>query len=122
MFARRVLTQSLAREFHPQGVHVVHAITDGIIDVPRTRGYTGNSDVEDWKLKLEGVSVPLRSPSHYHDIDLARRSPRPTGICTLSLGLFLRRNWNCDHMWKSFEGTLGKSEHDHLYLKTYLGF
>lgn len=36
-FALRGLTQSLAREFQPGGVHVVHAILDGIIDTARSR-------------------------------------------------------------------------------------
>jgi NAD(P)-dependent dehydrogenase (short-subunit alcohol dehydrogenase family) len=36
-FALRGLTQSLAREFHPAGVHVCHAILDGIIDTDRSR-------------------------------------------------------------------------------------
>jgi len=36
-FALRGLTQSLAREFQPQGVHVCHAILDGIIDTGRSR-------------------------------------------------------------------------------------
>lgn len=38
-FALRALSQSLAREFGPQGVHVGHAIIDGVIDTPRTKGY-----------------------------------------------------------------------------------
>ena len=33
----RMLGQSLAREFHPQGIHVVHIIVDGQIDTPRLR-------------------------------------------------------------------------------------
>ena len=33
----RMLGQSLAREFHPQGIHVVHVIVDGQIDTPRLR-------------------------------------------------------------------------------------
>lgn len=33
----RILGQSLAREFHPQGIHVVHVIVDGQIDNPRIR-------------------------------------------------------------------------------------
>lgn len=33
----RVLAQSLAREFHPRGIHVVHVIVDGQIDTPRVR-------------------------------------------------------------------------------------
>lgn len=36
-FALRGLTQSLAREYQPAGVHVVHAILDGIVDTPRSR-------------------------------------------------------------------------------------
>jgi NAD(P)-dependent dehydrogenase (short-subunit alcohol dehydrogenase family) len=38
-FALRALSQSLAREFGPQGVHVGHAIVDGVINIPRTKGY-----------------------------------------------------------------------------------
>jgi NAD(P)-dependent dehydrogenase (short-subunit alcohol dehydrogenase family) len=33
----RMLAQSLAREFHPQGIHVVHIIVDGQIDTPKLR-------------------------------------------------------------------------------------
>lgn len=36
-FALRGLTQSLAREFQPAGVHVAHVILDGIIDTARSR-------------------------------------------------------------------------------------
>ncbi|KAK2357171.1 very-long-chain 3-oxoacyl-CoA reductase [Trifolium repens] len=34
-FALRALSQCLAKEFHPQGVHVAHIIIDGIIGPPR---------------------------------------------------------------------------------------
>lgn len=37
-FALRGLTQSLAREFQPAGVHITHVILDGIIDTARSRG------------------------------------------------------------------------------------
>ena len=37
-FALRGFTQSLAREFQRAGVHVCHAILDGIIDTARSRG------------------------------------------------------------------------------------
>jgi NAD(P)-dependent dehydrogenase (short-subunit alcohol dehydrogenase family) len=33
----RMLAQSLAREFHPRGIHVVHIIVDGQIDTPKLR-------------------------------------------------------------------------------------
>ncbi len=36
-FALRGLTQSLAREFQPHGIHVAHVILDGIIDSQRSR-------------------------------------------------------------------------------------
>ncbi|MEM6382289.1 MAG: SDR family NAD(P)-dependent oxidoreductase [Pseudomonadota bacterium] len=36
-FALRGLTQSLAREFQPAGVHVCHTVLDGIIDTQRSR-------------------------------------------------------------------------------------
>ena len=36
-FALRGLTQSLAREYQPAGVHVCHVILDGIIDTARSR-------------------------------------------------------------------------------------
>lgn len=36
-WALRALSQSLAKEFGPQGVHVGHAIIDGVIDIPRTK-------------------------------------------------------------------------------------
>jgi hypothetical protein len=57
MFARRALGQSLAREFGPKGVHVAHAIIDGVIDIPRTKGYNVNGGVEDGKLDPDSVSV-----------------------------------------------------------------
>ena len=35
--ALRMIAQSLAREFGPQGIHVAHVIVDGVIDGDRTR-------------------------------------------------------------------------------------
>ncbi|MGA7965297.1 MAG: SDR family oxidoreductase, partial [Gammaproteobacteria bacterium] len=36
-FGLRALTQSMAREFGPQGIHVVHAVIDGQIATPSAR-------------------------------------------------------------------------------------
>ena len=36
-WALRALSNSVAREFAPQGVHVAHAIIDGVIDIPKTK-------------------------------------------------------------------------------------
>jgi NAD(P)-dependent dehydrogenase (short-subunit alcohol dehydrogenase family) len=38
----RILGQCLAREFHPQGIHVVHIVIDGQIDTPRRRAQDPN--------------------------------------------------------------------------------
>ena len=35
--AQRILAESMAREFGPQGVHVAYFIIDALIDTPRTR-------------------------------------------------------------------------------------
>ncbi|OOF90006.1 hypothetical protein ASPCADRAFT_212311, partial [Aspergillus carbonarius ITEM 5010] len=47
-FALRALAQSLAREFGPKGIHVSHVIIDGVIDIPRTKGWV--FEKEDAKL------------------------------------------------------------------------
>jgi NAD(P)-dependent dehydrogenase (short-subunit alcohol dehydrogenase family) len=56
-FALRATTQSLAREFGPQGVHVAHAIIDGVIDIPRTKEWAANGGVEDGKIRPDAVSL-----------------------------------------------------------------
>ena len=38
----RMLSQSLAREFHPKGIHVVHVIVDGQIHTPQLRSREPN--------------------------------------------------------------------------------
>ncbi|KAI6784146.1 uncharacterized protein J7T54_004692 [Emericellopsis cladophorae] len=55
-FALRGLGQSLAREFAPQGVHVAHAIVDGVIDIPRLDHFTVNNGVEDGKIRPEAIA------------------------------------------------------------------
>jgi NADP-dependent 3-hydroxy acid dehydrogenase YdfG len=42
----RMLGQSLAREFHPKGIHVVHVIVDGQIDNPRLRAREPNRSID----------------------------------------------------------------------------
>ncbi|GAA5878422.1 hypothetical protein JCM16303_002768 [Sporobolomyces ruberrimus] len=43
-FALRAMAQSLAREFGPKGIHVSHAIIDGLIDTERIRGMMGEGE------------------------------------------------------------------------------
>ncbi|KAK5660941.1 hypothetical protein OQA88_12316 [Cercophora sp. LCS_1] len=55
-FAVRALGQSLAREFGPKGVHVAHAIIDGVIDIPRTKHYNVNEGKEDGKIRADSIA------------------------------------------------------------------
>lgn len=55
-FAQRALTQSLAREYGPKGVHVALAVIDGGIDTPWGKGVVFNNGVEDGKISPDAVS------------------------------------------------------------------
>jgi NAD(P)-dependent dehydrogenase (short-subunit alcohol dehydrogenase family) len=73
-FALRGLTQSLAREFQPSGVHVIHAILDGIIDTERSRTRHGLDPAK--MMKPEDIAdaywhLGHQPPSAWsHEIDL----------------------------------------------------
>jgi NAD(P)-dependent dehydrogenase (short-subunit alcohol dehydrogenase family) len=71
----RMLGQSLAREFHPKGIHVVHVIVDGQIDTPRLRSREPNRAVESVippSAIADAVISCLRQPrtAWSHEIDL----------------------------------------------------
>jgi len=53
-FAMRALAQSLAREFGPKGVHVAHAIIDGVIDIERTKEW--KFDAPDAKISADAIA------------------------------------------------------------------
>lgn len=54
-WALRALSQSLAKEFGPKGVHVSHAIIDGVIDIPRTKEWLKDLG-PDAKLSADGIA------------------------------------------------------------------
>lgn len=86
-FALRALSQSLAREFGPQGVHVAHVIVDGVIDIPRTKEW--KFPHPDAKLSPEAVCInPIKSFQWgvRADDGFSFRSPTRTGSCIRSLG------------------------------------
>ena len=56
--ALRALSQSLAKEFGPEGVHVSHAIIDGVIDTPATKGMSVGESTDS---KIDPVAVRLAS-------------------------------------------------------------
>lgn len=45
-YGLRALAQSAAREFAPEGVHVAHAIIDGVIDIERTKEWLKDQPAE----------------------------------------------------------------------------
>jgi len=65
-FALRALSQSLAREFGPKGVHVSHAIIDGVIDIPRTKEWLKDAG-PDAKISTDGVSHLENIPAFLRD-------------------------------------------------------
>ncbi|KAK7699763.1 hypothetical protein SLS64_011375 [Diaporthe eres] len=60
-FALRALSQSIAKEFGPRGIHVAHAIVDGIVDTPFAKKLGLNHDVEDGRISTEAVSIDYYS-------------------------------------------------------------
>ncbi len=75
----RSLAQGLAREFSPQGIHVVHSIIDGVINGDRAEQQFSQyykSKGEDGLLKLEAIAeaywaIHCQHPSAWtHEFDL----------------------------------------------------
>jgi len=62
-FAKRALSSALAKEFGPKGIHVSHAIIDGVIDIPRTKEWVAKLG-PDAAISADAVSSPLHSPNH----------------------------------------------------------
>ncbi|KAJ6786506.1 hypothetical protein PWT90_08655 [Aphanocladium album] len=55
-FAQRGITQSLAREFGPKGVHVAYTIIDGSIDTPWGKERVANNGVADGKIHPDAIA------------------------------------------------------------------
>ena len=53
-YALRALSQSLGKEFGPQGIHVSHAIIDGVIDIEKTKEWMKDAP-PDAKISADGV-------------------------------------------------------------------
>ena len=77
-FALRGLTQSMAREFQPSGIHVIHAILDGIIDTKRARA---KFDLDPAKMmKTQDIAQAYWQLAHQptsawtHEVDLRPQS------------------------------------------------
>jgi len=75
----RALAQGMAREFSPQGIHVVHTIIDGVIDGERARNQFPDyvrAKGKDGLLQLEAIAetywaIHKQRPSAWtHELDL----------------------------------------------------
>ncbi len=80
-FALRGLTQSLAREFQPQGIHVVHVLLDGIIWSERSRrrrpDLSAAECLDPAAIAEVYYGLCRQSPSAWtHEIDLRPRNER----------------------------------------------
>jgi NAD(P)-dependent dehydrogenase (short-subunit alcohol dehydrogenase family) len=94
-WALRALSQSLAREFGPQGVHVSHAIIDGVIDIPRTKEWLKDMGPEA-KLSADGVRFDIRLLTDVARSTNVTRLLTTTGGCTLSRRRTLPGRSTCD--------------------------
>ncbi|KAL1411671.1 hypothetical protein Q8F55_002636 [Vanrija albida] len=56
-WSRRALTQSLAREFGPKGLHVAHAIVDGVILTERSKVIAGAPSEDGTRLLPEDIAA-----------------------------------------------------------------
>lgn len=105
-FALRATGQSLAREFGPKGVHVAHAIIDGVIDIPRTKDWPVNGGVEDGKISADAVSsqcyLCLEEWTGGHNADTTcYRLLTLIGTCTLNQDHISLKNWMSVPMLRS---------------------
>ncbi|KAJ9090901.1 hypothetical protein QFC20_007784 [Naganishia adeliensis] len=66
-FALRALSQSLAREFGPKGVHVAHVIIDGLIDTERVKGMAGEAEPG---LRLDPEAIGKDPSAWTQELDL----------------------------------------------------
>ncbi|KAI9792929.1 MAG: hypothetical protein M1816_001251 [Peltula sp. TS41687] len=72
-YALRALSQSLAKEFGPKGIHVSHAIIDGVIDIPNTKQWTFG-DAPDAKISAEAEHTILQIAEAYWNLHTQPRS------------------------------------------------
>ncbi|KAJ3403013.1 hypothetical protein HDV05_008119 [Chytridiales sp. JEL 0842] len=55
-FALRSLTQTLAKEFGPKGIHVAHVIVDGLMDTEHVKGMVGPMKTPDERIDPERIA------------------------------------------------------------------
>ena len=62
--AQRILAESIAREFGPQGIHVSYFIIDAMIDTPRTRPVFAPDKPDDFFTKPSAIADEIYHVAH----------------------------------------------------------
>ena len=62
--AQRILAESIAREFGPQGIHVAYFIIDAAIDTPRTRPILAPDKPDDFFAKPTAIAEEMYRVAH----------------------------------------------------------
>ncbi len=62
--AQRILAESIAREFGPQGVHVAYFIIDAAIDTPRTRPLIAPDKPDDYFARPTAIAEEIYRVAH----------------------------------------------------------
>jgi len=62
--AQRILAESMAREFGPQGIHVAYFVIDAVINTPRTRELFAPGKPEDYFAKASAIAQELFRVAH----------------------------------------------------------
>tara|TARA_B110000444_G_scaffold214516_1_gene211853 strand:- start:6650 stop:7360 length:711 start_codon:yes stop_codon:yes gene_type:complete len=62
--AQRILAESIAREFGPQGIHTAYFIIDALINTPRTRPLMGAGKPDDFFSKASAIANEMFHVAH----------------------------------------------------------
>ncbi|MEM7210396.1 MAG: SDR family NAD(P)-dependent oxidoreductase [Pseudomonadota bacterium] len=62
--AQRILSESMAREFGPQGIHVAYFVIDASIDTPRTRPMLAPDKPDDFFAKPTAIAEEMYRIAH----------------------------------------------------------
>ncbi len=62
--AQRILAESIAREFGPQGIHVAYFIIDAAIDTPRTRPVLAPDKPDEFFTKPSAIAEEMYNVAH----------------------------------------------------------
>ena len=62
--AQRILAESIAREFGPQGIHVAYFVIDAAIDTPRTRPVLAPDEPDEFFARPSAIAEEIFHVAH----------------------------------------------------------